>query len=91
MATNTHQQSIEMRGSPAPPFLGANWSPTALRSEIRIRDRWPEAFDPAAYHGLAGDIVRLIGPQSEADEAAILIQTLVFFGALVGRGPSCPR
>lgn len=40
-----------------------------------------------AYHGLAGDIVRAIEPHTEADSAALLLQVLVAFGALVGRGP----
>lgn len=48
---------------------------------------WPAALDRAAYHGLLGEIVRLIEPQTEADSMAILLQTLVAFGATVGRGP----
>jgi hypothetical protein len=36
-------------------------------------------------HGLAGDIVRAIEPHSEADPAALLIQTLVGFGNIIGR------
>lgn len=38
-----------------------------------------------ALHGLAGDIVRAIEPHSEADPAALLIQTLVGFGNIIGR------
>ncbi|MFN0314051.1 MAG: hypothetical protein ACKVQA_03305 [Burkholderiales bacterium] len=48
---------------------------------------WPKAMDPAALHGIAGDFVRMVEPNTEADPAAILIQFLVAFGALVGRGP----
>ncbi|MHB8495381.1 MAG: YfjI family protein [Casimicrobiaceae bacterium] len=48
---------------------------------------WPSALDPAALHGIAGEIVRVIAPNTEADSAAILLQFLVCFGALVGRGP----
>ena len=47
---------------------------------------WPAPLDEAAFYGLAGDIVRAIEPHSEADGAALLLQTLVAFGALVGRG-----
>jgi hypothetical protein len=47
---------------------------------------WPDPPDPAAYHGLAGDIVRAIEPASEADPVALLVQTLVAFGNAVGRG-----
>jgi phage/plasmid primase-like uncharacterized protein len=50
-------------------------------------DGWPEPLDAAAYHGLAGEIVRTIEPHTEADNAALLVQVLVAFGALVGRGP----
>ena len=47
----------------------------------------PDPLDPAAFHGLAGDIVKTIEPNTEADSAALLLQILVAFGALVGRGP----
>jgi hypothetical protein len=40
-----------------------------------------------AYHGLTGDIVRTIAPQSEAAPEAILAQMLAAFGNIVGRGP----
>jgi hypothetical protein len=50
--------------------------------------RYPVArLDHAALHGLAGEIVRLIGPHSEADRAALLAHVLVTFGAFVGPGP----
>jgi hypothetical protein len=48
---------------------------------------WPEAMDAAAMHGIAGEFVRMIEPNTESDSAAILMQFLVSFGALVGRGP----
>jgi hypothetical protein len=47
---------------------------------------WPEPPGPAAYHGLAGEIVDQIAPHTEADPAAILSQLLIAFGAAVGRG-----
>jgi len=54
---------------------------------LRATREWPEPLDDAAFQGLAGDIVREIEPHTEADPAAILVQTLVVFGSLVGRGP----
>lgn len=36
---------------------------------------------------MAGKIVRVIEPQTEADPAAILVQMLVAFGNVIGRGP----
>lgn len=47
---------------------------------------WPAPLGEAAFHGIAGEIARAIEPLSESDTAAVLIQTLVAFGALVGRG-----
>jgi hypothetical protein len=48
---------------------------------------WPGPLSKDAYHGLAGKIVRLIEPHSEADPAAILVQLLTAFGSIIGRGP----
>ncbi|MCC7081806.1 MAG: DUF3987 domain-containing protein [Burkholderiales bacterium] len=59
-------------------------APAAYRQE---RNEWPEPLNDAAFYGLVGEIVREIEPQTEADPAALLVQVLVAFGALVGRGP----
>jgi hypothetical protein len=48
---------------------------------------WPDPADPAAYHGLVGEIVGTIEPESEADPQALLIQVLIGFGNAVGRSP----
>jgi hypothetical protein len=48
---------------------------------------WPAPLADEAYHGLAGDVVRVLGPSSEADPVALLLQTLIGFGNVVGRGP----
>jgi hypothetical protein len=40
-----------------------------------------------AFHGLAGEIVRVLEPHSEADPAALLVTTLAAFGAIVGASP----
>lgn len=50
------------------------------------RRRWPAPLTDAAYHGLAGRFVRLVGPETEADPAALLFQFLLFFGVAVARG-----
>jgi hypothetical protein len=47
---------------------------------------WP-LMDEAAYHGLAGQIVKTIDPHTEADPVAILIQFLAYFGNMVGKTP----
>ena len=49
---------------------------------------WPK-LPPAALHGLAGDIVRAIEPNSEADPAAILVQTLTAVGNVIGPQTYC--
>jgi hypothetical protein len=48
---------------------------------------WPRPPGRAAFHGLAGDFVRTIGAQSEADPVALLLSYLTGFGNLIGRGP----
>ena len=40
-----------------------------------------------AFHGVLGEYVRLIEPQTEADPAAILVASLVAFGNACGHGP----
>jgi hypothetical protein len=45
---------------------------------------WP-VMDDAAYHGFAGEVVETIGPHSEADPVAILIQLLTCAGNVIGR------
>jgi len=47
---------------------------------------WPEPLAAQAFHGLPGEVVRAIEPHTEADPAALLVQFLVGFGNLVGRG-----
>jgi Protein of unknown function (DUF3987) len=60
------------------------WTPsTASPNES---DAWP-ILDDAAYHGLVGEIVRLIEPHTEADPVGILIQVLATFGNIVGNSP----
>jgi len=49
--------------------------------------KWPDPLEGEAFHGIAGEFVRMVEPNTEADPAAILLQFLVCFGALVGRGP----
>lgn len=41
-----------------------------------------------ALHGLAGDVVRVIAPETEADPVAILAHFHVMFGDCVGRTPN---
>jgi len=52
---------------------------------IEIADPWPAPPDEAAFYGLAGEIVRIIEPHSEADPVAVLLQLLVAFGNTIGQ------
>jgi hypothetical protein len=54
-------------------------------AEESARTKWPDPVEPNALYGLAGDVVRLIEPHSEADPAALLLQFLVGFGSVIGR------
>jgi hypothetical protein len=47
---------------------------------------WPDPPGEEAFHGLAGRVVDEIDPASEADRAALLVQTIVAFGSAIGRG-----
>ena len=48
---------------------------------------WPAPMDKMAFQGLAGEIVKVIEPETESDPAAILIQLLTAFGNCIGSGP----
>ncbi|MBZ5583377.1 MAG: hypothetical protein LAQ30_14440, partial [Acidobacteriia bacterium] len=58
-------------------------------SEIRHSSaaNWPAALKPEAFHGLPGEWITMVQPHTEADPAALLVQFLVAFGSLIGRGP----
>lgn len=65
---------------------------TALREVAASHDDlmpgaapWPSPIAEEAFHGLAGDIVRKIEPNTEADPVALLLQFLVYFGNCAGR------
>ena len=75
---------------PAAPKAARRAEPAAARDENEddvqpdVRE-WPAPPDDAAFRGVAGEIVRLIDPHSEADPVATLVQLLAGFGSLVGR------
>ena len=60
----------------------ANFLPPSDAAED---DPWPEKLADAAFHGVAGEIIRNIEPHSEADPAGMLVQLLTGFGNLIGR------
>lgn len=50
------------------------------------KEPWP-TMGGEAFHGLAGDFVRRVEPQTEADPNALLVQVLVVAGTAFGRNP----
>ena len=67
------------------PGAGANGRPDNQPAAFMALPNWPAPLDPNAFHGLAGDVVRLIEPASESDPASLLLQFLVAVGNLIGR------
>jgi hypothetical protein len=47
---------------------------------------WP-ILDDAALYGIAGEVVRLIAPHTEADPVALLVSFLAEYGTMLNRGP----
>lgn len=47
---------------------------------------WPR-LHTVAYSGLAGEVVKVLAPDTEADPAALLVTFLAAFGSAVGPGP----
>jgi putative DNA primase/helicase len=45
----------------------------------------PPTIDEDAYIGLAGEIVKAIEPETEADPAAVLLTLLTVFGSVIGK------
>lgn len=59
----------------------------ALRSHNAPVMDWPEPPEPAAFAGLAGEVVELIDPHTEADPSSVLMHFLIGFGSAIGREP----
>lgn len=51
----------------------------------KVADAWPAPLRAVAYVGVLGDLVRAIEPHTEADPAALLLQTAAMFGNVIGR------
>lgn len=62
--------------------MSGDWQPTDWMTP------YPAPLQPAAYHGVIGEIVRTLAPQTEADPIAILAATLVGAGNMLGRTPT---
>ena len=49
---------------------------------------WP-VLDPAALYGLTGEVVKVIGPHTESDMVALILQFHIAFGNAIGRSAYC--
>lgn len=58
-----------------------------LPSLLSLNSQGNPELPPAAYHGLAGEILNAIDPFTEAAPAALLAHVLVAFGVRIGRKP----
>jgi hypothetical protein len=82
----------QLLGLPSPPHREPPPPPEPTIAPPDLQEPQPSAspiLDPAALHGVAGRIVRILAPHTEAHPAAILLQLLTAFGNLIGRGPHC--
>jgi hypothetical protein len=59
----------------------------AAQNSHQAPPQWPEPMQEPAFYGLAGEFVRLIAPETEADPAALLLTLLVGLGCMLGRRP----
>lgn len=70
------------------PFFEALKNDKAFASKKTTRtDSTEPQPSREVFHGLMGQFVELVGPQSEADPMALLIQLMVVIGSIIGRGP----
>jgi hypothetical protein len=80
----SEESSVEADDPPAGQDL---LSLTSLLSHVPGADApWP-ALDPAAFHGIAGRVVRTLEPHTEADPAGLLLTFLAAAGNIIGLGP----
>lgn len=59
-------------------------------SALTSPENWPADLAPAAFYGLPGVIVGVLGPHTEADPVSILLPVLVGFGNAAGDGAFYP-
>jgi hypothetical protein len=81
------QLDIPGSASEIPSGLEPSTGTTTPSEDPNFRNAWPEHLADEAYHGIAGELVRVIGPHSEADPVGLLMHFLVSFGNLIGRFP----
>ena len=81
------QRAAHLLGHAAPTRLSA--PPTPSQTEQRPAAPQHPILNEAALHGVAGRVIRILAPHTEAHPAALLLQLLAAFGNLIGPGPHC--
>ena len=61
--------------------------PSTNSAMVQRESQWPDPIADDAFYGIAGEVVSIIEPHTEADISALLIQTLTAAGSIIGRGP----
>ena len=82
-ATEFLREHPEVRSKLVPPE--PNPVPTQGGDEENSGSNWPDPPAAQAFYGLAGEAVQTILPHTESSAVALLIQTLIFFGNVIGR------
>lgn len=88
--SNPYAESVRPRRRAVSDVSDESPAPTpliALRSHNAPVVDWPEPPEPAAFAGLAGEVVDLIDPHTEADPTSVLMHFLIGFGSAIGREP----
>jgi hypothetical protein len=82
----TNGEQLALDTPPAPPAEpGAAPEPGAPLM-LPAPAGWPQPPAVEAFHGICGEIVHTLEPETEADPVAILTQLLVAAGSVIGRG-----
>jgi hypothetical protein len=71
----------------APPKVEFGSATQEERPSLRPLRGWPEPLGEATYYGLAGRLVQVADPCTEADPAGVLLTFLTMVGNVMGRGP----
>jgi hypothetical protein len=96
-AGGTREKLLELIGQVAQngPTGGTNGvinlsSHNSLSSHSLSEREWPEPLAPEACIGPLADYVRAVEPMTESDPAAVLLQSLIMFGNIIGRTAFLP-
>jgi hypothetical protein len=84
--SNAQKDGLEVANALNPSSSSSPLPLTVMRQAEPMEEEWPE-IEPEAYYGIAGDIIKAIAPETEADPAGILLSLLTAFGSAIGKGP----